>query len=275
MNTDTASFSPIFVATHHKGGTVWLNSTFRRICAACDLPFIHLNTGEPAWQIRPDKREYMLSELEAARSAGARQAVLVDYHSTTPDLREMADARGIHLVRDPRDMLISAIRYHETSDEAWLDEARAGLGGMTFRQKLLSYEAYDDRVRFELDTHMGEEIERMGAFVQRGDHGRVFRTVRYEDLIVDEQMTLFHELCVHLGLRGMGIVHALRAFWDSSLFGGMRPVAEAGGHGHIRDGGVSQWSRQLERSTLELIEDRVGGVIESLGYPIGTGSGGR
>lgn len=259
----------IFIATHHKGGTVWMNTTFRRFGNACGYPYIHLNTGEPAWETRPDKREFMLAEIERLDTEGVARGVFVDYHGTTPDLSSIARARGIHMVRDPRDMLISAVRYHETSDEAWLDQTRAGFSGKTFREKLLSYGSYDDRVRFELDTYMGGEIRRMSAFQERADHGTVFRGVRYEDLIADTDMTLFHELCLHLGLGGMEIVHALRAFWGSSIFGEMRPAADSGTHGHIRDGRASQWSRVLERSTIDLIQGEIGAEIEALGYPLG------
>lgn len=264
-----AELAHIFIATHHKAGTVWMNSTFRRFGGYCGYPFVHLNSGEAAWGVREDKRAFMLSEMARLDSAGIARGVFVDYHSTTPDLSGVGRARGLHMVRDPRDMLISAVRYHETSDEAWLDQARGEYGGATFREKLMSYGSFDDRVRFELDTHMGDEIRRMRAFQDRADHGSVFRTVRYEDLIVDVDMTLFHGLCLHLGLAGMEIVHALRAFWACSIFGELKPAAASGSHRHIRDGGAAQWRRALGRSTIDLIQGEIGAEIEALGYPLG------
>lgn len=258
----------IFIATHHKCATVWMNTTFRRIGKARGYPFVHLNTGEWAWDTRPDKHEYMLNEMHRIESEGDAPGIFVDYHSTTPDLSALERARGIHLVRDPRDMLISAIRYHETSEESWLDEQLNRFGGMTFRQKLLSYDNYTDRLRFELDTFMGEEIERMATFQDRPDHGTVFVTARYEDLIADNDMTRFHTLCVHLGLTGEDLIAALGAYWQSSVFGGMRDAQQSGSHAHIRHGGAEQWREALDEDALGCIHDRIGPQIEKLGYPL-------
>ena len=165
-------------------------------------------------------------------------------------------------------MLISAIRYHQISDEIWLDSPRPDLGGMTFREKLLSYHDFNDRLEFEIDTFMGDEIGRMASFEDRPDSVAVFRTVRYEDLIADTQMTLFHELCIHLALDGQDLIYAMQAFWNQSIFGGMSDVRKSGMQGHIRHGGAEQWRAELDASSIRLIQDRIGGAIEKLGYPL-------
>lgn len=267
MSPPEPVFIPVFIATHHKGGTVWINSTFRRISKLCHFPFIHLNTGESGWQIRPDKRVYMESELERVRGESARGAILVDYHGTTPDTGGIAGARGVHITRDPRDMLLSAIRYHEHSKEPWLDHPLADLGGKSFREKLLSYPDDLDRVRFELDTYMGVELRRMGSFTQRPDFDPVFLQVKYEDLIQDEHLQLFHSVAIHLGFRGQQLIHAQQAFWSQSLFGGMRSTRSRAANTHIRDGSIEQWRRALNEPTRALIESSIGDVIAKLGYP--------
>jgi len=45
----------IFVATHHKGGTVWMMTTFIRIAEANGWSFVQLNEGAPGWTLRADK----------------------------------------------------------------------------------------------------------------------------------------------------------------------------------------------------------------------------
>lgn len=268
MSGESTEFHPVFVASYHKGGTVWIHSTFRRISSLCNYPFIHLNTGEIGWDIRSDKREYLDAELQRVQAEQPPGAIVVDYHSAIPDLSGIPNARGIHLVRDPRDMLISAAFFHETSNEIWLDQPDPSFGGRTFREQLLTYSTMADRIRFELDTYMGHEIQRMSDFVDRADHGTVFRMVRYEDLIRDHDMLRFHQLAIHLGFSGLEIVQAQQAFWSHSVFGGMRDALESGTHPHIRNGAPEQWREALDASTLELIHDRVGPVIERLGYPI-------
>jgi len=258
----------IFIATHHKAGTVWMNTTFRRIGKLNHFEFVHLNTAEPAWTTRPDKTDYYAQERARVEALSDRPAIFVDYHSTTPDLSTTERARGLHMIRDPRDMLISAIHYHKVSDERWLDHPSPKWGGNTFRQQLTHYDGEQDQIRFELDTFMGWTINQMTNFLDRPDHARVFRTVRYEDLILDEDMTQFHDLCIHLELGGTDLINALRAYWQSSIFGGMKPAHQSGTHAHIRHAGVAQWRDALSAGSLDLIQSRMGPQIEKLGYEL-------
>jgi len=66
---------------------------------------------DPGWP-----REF---ELERARieSAGNTPGIFIHIHSVFPDLHGCPNAAGIHVIRDPRDVLISAARYHCRSSE--------------------------------------------------------------------------------------------------------------------------------------------------------------
>lgn len=257
----------IFVGTHHKAGTVWMVSTFRQLAHDNGMGFAHLNKPERAWEISPKKADYLERHRQMFESRGARPGVFFDYHSAFPDLSDCKrerGARGLHLIRDPRDMLASAVRYHLRSQEAWLDEPDSRWGGMSFREKLASYAAYEDQLRFEIDTFMGWSIRNMAGFDDQG----VFRTVRYEDLIVDRDMVLFHELLLWLGLEGMELVRGLRAYWRRSLFGGMGHALDRDDHPHVHDGAPTQWRSGLDDSALRVIEGALGDEIVSLGYPL-------
>ena len=258
--------APIFVATHHKVGTVWMMTTFMRIAQANGWEYVHLNEGESGWALRDDKQAFFESRLEAGLGGEAgRRAIFHDYHAAIPDLRsciERCGGRGVHVVRDPRDMLLSAVRFHMKANEPWLDEVDARWG-MTFREKLGSYGLLEDRVRFEMDTYMGWTIERMGAFDLQG----VFIDVRYEDLIVDADMRAFHEVLVHLGVRGRDLINGLGAYWSSSLFGERSEHDRAATAGHVFDSSVMQWRRLLPERCVEEIESRFGTVIDRFEYP--------
>ena len=245
-----------------------MNTTFRRIAKLNGYQFVHLNTGEPAWELRSDKREFFLAEQSRVESISDQPAIFVDYHATTPDLSEIDRARGLHTIRDPRDMLISAIRYHLISEESWLDQPDPAYNGQTFRDKLKGYSNYDDQLRFEIETYMGEEIQRMADFLDRPDHHRVFRTLRYEELINDEDMTQFHAHCVHLGMQGTDLINALSAYWQSSIFGGMKSAHQSGAHPHIRHAGSEQWRSALTSHSIELIQTALGSQISKLGYEL-------
>lgn len=242
-------------------------STFHRLAKANGFSFVHLNRPEKAWEISPAKPEFLENERRKLEAINDRPGVFFDYHSAIPDLsacKASRGARGIHLVRDPRDMLISAVRYHLKSTEAWLDEPDAKWGGRSFRQKLSSYPQYTDQLRFEMDTHMGRTIRNMAEFDTQG----VFRNVRYEDLIVDEDMMRFHELCLWLGLTGLEIIRALRVYWGCSVFGQLRTAAQSGSHGHIVNSAARQWETALSPGALDSIQRELGSQIAALGYDL-------
>lgn len=261
----------IFIATHHKSGTVWMVSTFRRIAKANGFTFNHLNTGESGWNIRLDKLEYCEEQRAISESLSDLPGIFVDYHSAIPDLticKATRGARGIHVIRDPRDMLLSAVRYHLVSDEPWLVQPSTEFGGQTYQEKLCSYPTLEDRLRFEIDQYMGRAIREMYAF----DRQDVFRDVRYEDLIVDDDMTLWHELCVHLGMQGQEIIRSMQCYWQSSVFGEMKHAIESGEHKHIRNSQPEQWRSQLSAEGLELIQTEFAEEIVGLGYQLAEGS---
>jgi len=257
----------IFVATHHKSGTVWLISTFRRIAQANSFIFNHLNTGESGWNLRSDKLEYFEQQRAISESQSDLPAIFVDYHSAFPDLsncKGTRGARGIHIIRDPRDMLLSAVRYHLVSDEPWLHQPMKEFANQTYQQKLNTYSTLEDRIKFEIDHYMGRAIREMHAF----DRQNVFRDVKYEELIIDHDMLLWHELLIHLEMKGTEIIRSMQAFWHSSIFGEMKEVAESGNHKHIHDSKPKQWQSQLSAESLDLIQCAYETEIAQLGYQL-------
>jgi len=240
-------------------------STFRRLALANEFPFFDVNQAKQPWMKNPKKLELFESMRAKTERGSDLPAVFVDYHAEFPDLSACAGsrgARGIHMVRDPRDMLLSAVRFHLTADEPWLHVADDRFGGMTYQEKIASYDTLEDRIRFEMEHNMGWVIRKMHRFDKQG----VFRDVQYEDLIVDSNMTLWHELCIEMGLVGREIVNGLDAFWRSSVFGDMKSIAESGESSHIKNAKPRQWQTMLSDSMVDEIESVLGKEIDGLGY---------
>jgi Sulfotransferase domain len=260
--------SHIFVLTHHKSGTVWMMTTFIRLAKANGFRFVQLNEGESGWDVRSQDQAdvFFESKRKEAEGDSDQPVIFHKYHGIFPNLelcKADRGAKGIQIVRDPRDMLLSSVRFHLVSDEAWLHEGRADLGGKTFQEKLASLSSLEDQVRFEMDTHMGWTIEQMSNLDDQG----AFVNIRYEDLIVDAEMKLFSKILVDLGLRDPEVAKGTEAFWESSVFGERSEHDMQITRSHIFNSNPEQWMR-APRDVISLIEGRFGHEIEQLGYPL-------
>jgi hypothetical protein len=232
------------VATYHKTGTVWMATTFRRICTALDIRFAQpKKTGSP--DVTPP---VVIFDGRSFRRQDLRWLVEVD------------SFRIFHLIRDPRDVVISAMHYHRTSEEDWLHRPDEAFGGNTYQQAL--NRVADDRQGyiFEMDNITGMAIRNM----LRWDYSRANSfECKYEDLIMDTQTELFGRVVRHLGFADAEIDICRKQFWDASIFGGKdrnrKPL-------HIRSGAARQWPSVFDRGLGEAFVERFGEALVTLGY---------
>lgn len=260
----------IFIASHHKVGTVWMMTTFNRIAAANAWAFDPLNRGELGWNLRPDPAAYLRQRL-AQSDPSEDPTIFFNFHADIPDLRACLaprQARGLHIIRDPRDMLLSAVRFHLRADEPWLDEPDQVLGNQTFRAKLAACGTLEDQIQLEMDTHMGRTIRNMADFDSQG----VFINLKYEDLITDHDMRHFHAALVHLGLKGRELINALDAYWRSSLFGERSEHDIHSTRNHVFNAEPNQW-QTAPKPVIDLIEHRFARQITALGYRLSSQPG--
>lgn len=192
---------------------------------------------------------------------GAQEALPVDcgvflQNHARVDLDALQPARAVHLVRDPRDVIISAAHYHLTADEPWLHEPRNPTG-QTYQQSLRRCTTLDARLDFEMRHASGRTIRDMQAW----PYGRSdVIEVRYEDLVQDSQLELFHRIYAFLGIPGGAMPTALQHAWDHSLFSG-RVASD-----HVRSGRVEQWRSVFTRPLGERFLERHPTALRDLGY---------
>jgi hypothetical protein len=132
-----------FVVTHHKTGTVWMRRVFQRIATECGIGLANAH--------HPSRVERVLA------SRAAKGAFLVSNVGKLPDYApEIPDAWTIHLIRDPRDILLSGLHYHlrhvpsEGSPEHAIHRPRESFGGMSYQEKLRSLPSLRHQMRFEM-----------------------------------------------------------------------------------------------------------------------------
>jgi hypothetical protein len=218
---------PILLGVHHKTGSKWMLAAFG------SLPDMIRRTG---------------------------RAFHFSYHSKFNDDLLSTDFLGMHLIRDPRDVVLSGMHYHKKADEKWLHRTQTRLGGLTYQQKLNALASEDEQFIFELENRGRMTVDGMTAW-RYGDP-RVFEA-RYEELIADVTGEMFAGILRFLQLDeemvGVGVSHFMR----STLFPG-RPIPS--NHPHIRSGQREQWRSAFRRWHGERFVEVLGDSLIKLGY---------
>ena len=227
----------ILVGTHHKTGTEWMGDVFRTIANLLHLKF---HNGVQS-------------------NLGADSNIFMQVDSFF-ELERLRAYRGLHIIRDPRDVIISGAAYHEkTTEEDWLQEPNAAFGGLSYQAKLRTFDNLYDKLVFEMKHRGKQTINQMGGWNYANEN---IIEVKYEDLIVDNELELFSRIFLFLGLSGPALPVCLDVAWTRSIFSGALKK-----HGvHIRSGRPQQWRNVFTKALGREFLGQFGDVLVRLGY---------
>jgi hypothetical protein len=215
----------VLIGTHHKTGTVWMLRIFRAICQKLELEFFY------------GKQEELPRNFD----------IFFQEHSRFDLDKLQMKYKGIHLIRDPRDIIVSGCFYHQKSQEQWLHIKRKEFGGLTYQEKINSYYSLDEQIMFEMENlALLEDIQEMLSIrkmLSWNYNNPAFIEIKYEDLISDENLLLFHKIFTFLGFPNKYIPEILRIAYDNSLFNGNLQKSI-----HIRSGEARQWEKYFKHS---------------------------
>jgi hypothetical protein len=250
----------VLVGTHHKTGTVWMSSVFREISYRLAVPYLDVNDLGAAWRDTEEKDKIVQEFISRVHG----QTIIFDGYSQFPDLSLIdpdfgVHFRGIHMIRDPRDVAISAASYHARASEPWLHVPQEKFGGLTYQQKNRSFHTLREKILFELDNSHRRTVRQMVGFKDQG----VFRDVRYEDLIDDRGLAIWRKVLSYLGFEEKEMEPALQAVSAKSLFCG-----EQHHEFHVTSGAKEQWRCVFDPDLLKQYTNRFGVELAKLGYPL-------
>lgn len=241
------------VATHHKTGTVWIKRVIKAIAQEMDLPWIGV------WN---DGRMDKVPDMGAA--------FLCNWAGYFPEaLWAREDAAFLHIIRDPRDVLLSGCAYHHSAPvkgEAFLHKARGDLGGATYQEHLNALESQYDKLMFEMENKHAETVSEMRRWPW-GDP-RVAE-LRYEDLMQDVEGALMRGALSQLGLAGADLDRGVEIFLANSLFGGLADPSAQGARvrAHVKSGGrIARWKTEMPKAIAVQYAARFGDDLIALGY---------
>jgi hypothetical protein len=174
-------------------------------------------------------------------------------------LLDREDVRILHLIRDPRDVVISAMHYHKRSRENWLHEPIPSYDNLTYQRALRRRPTRFAQYVFEMDNSSASTLRDMANW--RYGRANCFEA-RYEDLRQDHELVVWRRIMTFLGFDPAEQLIGARRFWQNSLFGGVPRL----GNKHIRSGAVAQWRRQFTPALARAFLQRFPSILQSLGY---------
>lgn len=228
----------IIIGTHHKTGTQWLNNIFISIAKKYKLKLFY------------GQHNMLPSDYD----------LFFQDHSNFDFSRLMSPFRGIHMIRDPRDVIISGCFYHQTSSESWLHRPIAVFDGMSYQQKLKSFPTEDEKILFEMRQIGRSTIFELTAWkYDRAD----FCELKYEDLIGDPTMKAFKEMFEFMEFPPAQIPDLLSIAYDNCLFSG-----KVKSKGHVRSGKSGQWKEYFTPEHKSEFIHLFGEALVTLGYEL-------
>jgi hypothetical protein len=195
--------------------------------------------------------------------AALRPDFLMLTNARQMDVDTLPESRGVHLFRDPRDMVVSGYFSHRNSHPVDAD----GVRWKELIRHRITLRTLDK------DAGMAAEIEFSGYFL---DHMLSWNydapnvlPVRMEDLVSDSagqwRRMLEHWQVLDLLPEGQ-LDELLRTYSFDQLAGGGRKVGEEDESSHYRKGVAGDWRNHLTDDHLKLFRKRYGDLVERLGY---------
>src|SRR5262249_14279696 len=134
------------------------------------------------------------------------------------DILDREDVRVLHVIRDPRDVLISGMYYHQRAAERWLHEPIPGFDNVTYQRQLRALPTSVDQYLFEMEHSTAATLRDVTSW--RYGRANCFEA-RYEDLRHDTDLVLWRRISAFLGFDETEQDISCRRFWQNSLFGGL------------------------------------------------------
>lgn len=258
--------------THHKVATVLMASVFddltRRLGWSSEQVFGH-------------------------RSAAAPPADVIRFaHGIPTQLPHAPSFRAVHLIRDPREVLVSGYLYHRHTAEAWCThvpptslpdvigyplvphelasrdrESQVAylrrLDGRSYQQRLLASDATTGLL-FELENYASWTIDEMASWATLRDE-RVL-TLRLEYVMASHEEA-FERIARHLRLRWYERLVLARVARRHDL--ARKTERELASMEHVHQPEPDRWKRYLNGAVLDRLDELCGESIRLLGYSLG------
>jgi hypothetical protein len=258
---------PIYLFVYHKVATLLMLRTFDEVCHAFD------------WRFAPvyGKCESVPTDAD----------VLLFFHSMVDLHRVNTPYTGMHIIRDPRDIIVSGYLYHMRCDEKWcvnenLDtsepvhfpqvprsqeyrpnewkqEYLRSLNNKSYQQNLQAL-SQRDGLLFEMQHYGGWTVKSMTGW---NYHNPRILELRFETLMAEYDAT-FLKLFRHFGFSEEQTTRAMHIARKRDM--GRMSDAQIEAHPHITSRQHTKWQNYFEDVHKETFKTMFGDVLIELGY---------
>lgn len=261
--------------THHKCATQWIRAILRDVCDYTGMSFLY----EDKWGEMPDgyRDVHFFDDIDFFMHANASQAIVNELK------HEGIDYRGFHIVRDPRDILVSGYFSHRYSHarSAWLKEHAEALEQVGVKEGLW-LELEHCKINLDLmrqwDYTDSNIYETRFEILTMNPLPELLSIFDFMELLVRQEHDSVHRVkfvsakaLKRLGLRSSFVltVDVLRYIVERHSFrrksGGRKKGEENRSH-HYRKGVPGDWVNYFDDKLKQSFKDRYGDLVVQLGY---------
>ena len=275
--------SPIILyCGHHKCATRWLVDIIGEACGRLKLHFFEAHNGA-------------MVEQDISRFADKQSINFLAYTNARFDLvRKVEHKLGFHVVRDPRDLLVSAyfshLNSHPVSGWPALEKHKQRLRDLSTEEGLLlelefSKNVFDALAAWQYDDEAMLEVQ-MEALTSNPYETLVdifhhLGLIETDEIALDDEIARIIQRQTRLqqgptlarSERRLQRCEMLQITYDHrfSKKAGGRKIGQEDSHSHYRRGQAGDWRNHFTPAVTTHFKQMFGGILDHLGYDPGKG----
>ncbi|CCE24396.1 sulfotransferase domain-containing protein [Methylotuvimicrobium alcaliphilum] len=223
---------------YHRGGTTWFNNVLSAVAGNLGLRY---QLCEPE-NIAPNTEIYLCNDSKIK-------------------LTHLSNYVGTHMIRDPRDLIVSGYNYHKHTHEPWAHIPRKEYDGKSYQEQLNSLNQYNGLML---------EIERTSPSIIRMAKWDYSNTkileLKYEEVIQNEK-EWWRKIFTHYGFSNKAVEDAISIamqYQINAVKG--KQVSRFMTDKHIRSGKEGQWKKMFQQEHKEYFHELFGDILIKLEY---------
>ena len=240
----------IFVATLHKCGTVLMKNIFSAFAKDNNLKFINV-----------EKDDYKSINF-------TNNNIYFDDHSYYLEHLEKSfnyEFKLLQCIRDPRDLLVSATKYHQTSKEKWLHENEDRFNGASYYEMINNLNTFEEKCFFEIQNATYITMENLNIFSTiPSKYKKNITFIKLEDLMKDYDFIEYKRIFEFMNFEEKYLNSFIKYCRNNSIWN----ISEVNIHTnkHIQHRKSGFWKQELPKSLIDYINYKWPNLIKNLGY---------